>query len=372
MKIGILSLYHKNHNYGGQLQAYALCEYLNALKNVDAEQINFAYKKRLHPWSRAFLCRTALKVLHPMVQANLRRRKQRFCAFENAIPHSIVLNANALPAASEQYDFVFAGSDQVWNLSYSVPAFFLGFLPPEKRCSCAASFGKDVLTQEEYKFLPILREYRFLSVREESAKKFLEENGVNNVRILCDPTLLLPQDFWKEKIEFVDPLVQGKYIFVYLLGENAALRKEIRRKSSKTGLPIVLIPHIHGVYQKCDVGFADCEPYEVGPREFLRLIYDAEFVITDSFHCTVFSLLFEKEFWTLPRSSKTTAPTNNRVETLLKVAHVENRFVPTADQIDFSAKIDSQKYMEYLEQYSQLSQKTISEFIQQNQPYEDE
>lgn len=367
MKIGIMTLYHKNHNYGGQLQAYALSAYLNGLDGVDCEQISYDYKagKPVKRSLKSRLFHIYQSVAYGGIMKRLKGRRKRFEAFEAAIAHSDVYTKETIANAKDAYDLVFTGSDQVWNLGYADPAYFLGFLPAEKRASYAASFGKnDLEAYRNQECLTALRDYRFLSVREPSAKAFLDSIGIENCHTVCDPTLLLGAEHWRAKLSPVNELAGKRYLFVYLLGGTDAIRGQIKAIARKAGLEIVYIPHIHFTYQKRDASFADHEVYEAGPWEFLWLIEHAECVITDSFHCTLFSILFEKHFWSIDRGERKGASTNNRLQALLGEVGLEHRFADPAS-IDLAARIDHSQTAARVAAYREQSSRLLNGFIEE-------
>ena len=112
----------------------------------------------------------------------------------------------------------------------------------------------------------------------------------------------------------------------------------MKKVRQKTGLKIVQIAH-SDEYVKSDVGFADYTPYNVGPKEFEELIRDAEYVFTDSFHCSVFSMLNRKKFFTFPRyADDGPASTNGRLYSLLSLVHQEQRMVKKADAENFDVE----------------------------------
>ena len=367
MKVGILTLYYKNHNYGGQLQAYALCTYLNQLNGVDCEQITYDYKGKKRRTAKDILFLLYSYLFHPKIMLGLHSRIKMFQAFEKAIPHSQVISSPMeLRRAAEKYDYVFTGSDQVWNQEYAGGAFFLSDIQPDKRCAYAASFGKDNVIDNSLtnNTIETLKNYRFLSVREKSAKKILEYYNIKEAKIVCDPTLLLDSNEWEHQISHISPITQDKYAFVYLLGNGKVLRDDLKRKIRDESLKIVSIPHIHFSYQKRDRDFADIEIYKAGPLEFLRLIKDATVVVTDSFHCTLFSILFQKNFWTLSRSVKRNAAnTNGRMYTLLDKAGLMDRYAGNAENIDLKAAQPSVDSKRQLVEYAENSRKLLLDFL---------
>ncbi|MCD7903558.1 MAG: polysaccharide pyruvyl transferase family protein [Oscillospiraceae bacterium] len=367
MKIGILTLYYHNYNYGGQLQAFALCEYLNSLCRVQCEQIAYDYKSEMpnQKSPKKIIFRLYSVFAHPKTYIELSKRKNLFRNFEDSIPHSGVVCSPGLPAVAEKYDYIFAGSDQIWNFDYAPKDFLLGAVDKKKRCAYAASFGKsNVDFENNTDVIQILSSYSFLTVRENSAKKMLTKKGLSNVEEVCDPTLLLDRKFWEKKILPINSLKKGNYMFVYLLCGNEKTRKVIKEKAHQHNVSIVFIPHIHFSYQKKDVGFSDVDMYRVGPLEFLRLIYDAEIVVSDSFHCSLFSMMFEKNFWVIQENAVGQASTSGRMQSLISKASLTDRLVSSASEIDLSASISYSDISSKIPEFIDYSKKVLGDFLE--------
>jgi exopolysaccharide biosynthesis predicted pyruvyltransferase EpsI len=125
------------------------------------------------------------------------------------------------------------------------------------------------------------------------------------------------------KIQKKEPIVDGKYIFVYLLGNNPSQREIIKQVRWKTGYKIVALQQIDD-YIASDEEFADKAPYNVGPKEFLNYIRNAELIFTDSFHCSVFSILYKKKFFTFNRfSERAKQCTNTRIDNLMNITGLQ-------------------------------------------------
>ncbi|MEG1106997.1 MAG: polysaccharide pyruvyl transferase family protein, partial [Eubacterium sp.] len=123
--------------------------------------------------------------------------------------------------------------------------------------------------------------------------------------------------------------------FVYLLGKNQKTRYLITKVAKFLGLKIVFIPYMAYEYNDVDEKFGDIHFYEVGPAEFISLIRDAELVITDSFHGTVFSIIYQKNFWSLKINNDSDENNmNSRLYTLFNNLGIENRFLEEVDSTD--------------------------------------
>ena len=319
-RVGIVTHYYKSSNYGGNLQAYALCRALNKLKGVQAEQICYDFQGEIAPksfkeklqgkslseiikivWGKIYTRLHAEEI--SKIYANHARAFQDFN--ECVIPHGAsVYDYKCVNACVEDYDAFITGSDQVWNLTAYRPTFFLDFAPSTKtKISYAASIALPSLTDAQKQiFKNSLQDYTAVSVREKSAVKLLDALSPMPVQVTLDPTLLLTREDWDEVC--ADRLVDGEYIFCYFLGDNPKSRKITEKYAKKRGLKIVSVPFVGGVVTATDKKFGDERLIDVSPQAFLSLVKHAKCVFTDSFHAVVFSNIYEKEYFVFNRSKK--------------------------------------------------------------------
>lgn len=243
---------------------------------------------------------------------------------------------------AHKYSAFVVGSDQLWLPSNIAADYYtLNFVPIEiPKISLATSFGISKLPKKYAELASkFLNRFNHISVRETSGQKIAQELTDKDIAVVCDPTLMFTADDWTKALDAVENgnrYADGqKYIFVYFLGNNPWQRDVVKNVQNETGLKIVQIAH-SDEYVKSDVGFADFTPYNVGPKEFVELIRDAEFVFTDSFHCSVFSMLNHKRFFTFPRySNNGTTSTNGRLYSLLSLAKHESRMIHKSDAENF-------------------------------------
>ena len=240
------------------------------------------------------------------------------------------------------YSAFVVGSDQLWLPSNIAADYYtLNFVPDDVvKIALATSFGVSTLSpQYGKKARRFLKRLDYVSVRESSGQQLVAKWAKRNVPVVCDPTILLTAEEWKDALDASDDgkrFAEGqKYIFVYFLGNNPWQRDLVKRAREYSGLKIVQIAH-SDEYVKSDEGFADYTPYQVGPKEFVELIRDAEFVFTDSFHCSVFSMLNSKKFFTFPRySDDGPTSTNGRLYSLLTLAHQQGRMIRKSNVASF-------------------------------------
>lgn len=247
---------------------------------------------------------------------------------------------------AHDYAAFVVGSDQLWLPSNIAADYYTLNFVPEDICkiALATSFGISVLpVRYGRKAAGFLNRIDYVSVREASGQKLVKQWANKDVPVVCDPTIMFDAGEWRKAL---NPGGDGrrfangeKYLFVYFLGNNPWEREVVKRVRKETGLKIVQIAH-SDEYVKSDEGFADVTPYNVGPREFVELIRDAEYVFTDSFHCSVFSMLNSKKFFTFPRySDDGPASTNGRLYSLLSLVKQEKRMVRKNDVFDVAERL---------------------------------
>ena len=282
MKAGILT-FHNAHNYGAALQVLATQTWLTR-KGYDCEVVNYRIAK-----------------IDRTYAATSDKRKKRFEAFMqkhlNLSP--LFLTLGELQAADLPYDTIIAGSDQIWNadiLRGLNAAFFCNFGRPDaRRIVYAASLGSDGLSRTNRFLLPRYLQYPdFISVREKSMVNLIQPLTEKPVCTVLDPTFLLDLSDYQKLV--VPQNISTPYIYLHYVhhtGENPNLDLAAKILSEATGLPILK--------NRPDQRFANELPpcQDNGPGEFLGTLSEAAYVVTDSFHATVFSILFSKHFLTV-------------------------------------------------------------------------
>ena len=341
-RLGIISLYHQNKNYGGLLQAYALVSVLREM-GADAKQISFERtscknplvlprKARLKNDPVGFVVNSAtntVKKAHlrywtnmkdQAIQKELAQRDKSFVQFEDEIPHTEVVSHSTIVALNKEFDLFICGSDQIWNPDQLRDEYLLRFVAQGKgKMSYAASIGRDSLSERELQYISdALSTFDAISVRESLAQELLSQRIKLPVEWTLDPTLLLPQAEWDKVIQKYE--IGGKYILAYFLGNSKEQRTAVKVFARAKGLKIVSFPHIAGHYRAVDAGFADLELYDVSPGQFIYLIQQAEYVITDTFHADVFSIIYDKKFVVLERAvGSAKQKMNSRILSLLHI-----------------------------------------------------
>lgn len=352
MKVAIASVYYYE-NYGSMLQAYATQKVLDKMGIVN-ETINIEgisreinnKRKRYFIFasftSRIFFVKAA-KLFDKIYKKfgkreyvrNSQIRKEMFEQFkkEKFRLTRRTETLSELSTMSREYDAVIVGSDQLWlPVNIAADFFTLSFVPDGvKRISYATSFGQSNLPRHiKNKARNFLEKFYAISVRESAGKKIVEELTNKKVSIVCDPTMLLSKKEWLENIE-TEKVIKEKYIFCYFLGRNRKHRDYVSKLKKNVGIKIIAIPHADE-YVRFDEKYSDVNLYAVGPKEFLSLINNAEYICTDSFHAIVFSILFHKKFFCFKRYRKENIySTNNRIESLLGYLGIKERIISVED-----------------------------------------
>ena len=345
MKIDIITI-HCMHNPGSVFQAYALQKYLS--NKYDTTIIDYRpdylFTENSY-WKLAFK-----KIVFR------KDYKSRSHKFESFITREMKLSKcyksyAELKNANFDADVYMTGSDQLWNSDYQCGndgAYYLDFITNGKKIAYSTSVGKNTI--DAYN-LQILKEklpsFSAISVREKSTSEFLSFELGKAIEWVCDPVFLLPVTHYTNFINSAR-FISEPYIVVYLSSGSEILSNIVEYYRQK-GLKIILAG---GFTKRC---YCDLHIKDVGPEDFLNLIYKAELVVSSSFHATAFCHLSHKDFITLIPSKN-----GERIINLLDVSGLRNRGI----QDDFepckvSLSIDWQDVDEKLNQYIIASKKFL-------------
>lgn len=342
-KIGICACYD-TRNYGSMLQALATqikieklgyeSEFIVYKKKKDLlfilKQIPRVLNKNLINDKILKLRKKMIMKKYPAVMEKENVRENYFSNFKQEYYHSfsdVNYGYNELKRNASQYKAVVVGSDQLWTPGGLGSNFYnLMFVPDEvKKISYATSFGvSDIPWYQIKRTKEYLKRINYLSVREVSGAKIIEKYAGKKAKVVCDPTLLLTCEEWKEVIP-EKRLIEEPYIFCYFLGENKKHRDIANELKEKTGLKIVTTPFLDS-FVKEDLNFGDEMRFDVGPNDFVNLIRGAEYILTDSFHGSVFSILNKKKFIILNRYDDNSSNSrNSRIDSFCTLLGVEDR-----------------------------------------------
>lgn len=346
-KVALVTCYFM-YNYGSQLQAYAtqrifdklgieneIIQCVRPINYMQESKLKYTFHKVITFDIHMKLARIKLQLIRKFIDKNFDKlAMNRDRKFEEFIKSNYNLSPKytsfeELQKNSDNYRAFIVGSDQLWRPdSISHGYYTLDFVPDNiLKISYSTSFGINEMPKYQVKKCEYyLNRFDLLSTREKSGKKIIEKYSNKPCSIVADPTLMLDSTDW-EKIMPNKRIIEEKYVFCYFLGTSKWHREFAQKIKKITGYKIVSILHTDE-YIKKDNDFPDYAPFDIGPGEFIKLIKDAEFVCTDSFHCTVFSIIFNKLFFTFNRfDSSKKQSTNTRIDSLLSILHLERRRV---------------------------------------------
>lgn len=336
--IGILT-FHRAINYGALLQAYGLQEALRDY-GMDTKVIDYrcpfvekAYrllwglnKKKLRSW------KYTLKGV-PYV----REKTAMFRAFaDKYLELSKPYNKGDEAKLEADFDEIITGSDQVWNMDISGNDrnYLLEKIGDSAmKNSYAVSLGTYKLKKED---VEAIRKFDKISLREKSGADYVKElTGRDDIHCDIDPTLLLAPEKWEELVN-KNRVIKQKYIFIYSVHPQNHMVTYAKELAKEKNLKIV---HLHNRV-KMDLHEPNVDIlHAVTPNEFLTLIHDAEYVITNSFHGTVFSIIFRKQFLS---ELTTKGGFNNRVYDLLNALHIGRRILEPVRNVNDGITIDEE------------------------------
>lgn len=301
MKIGILT-FHCAHNYGAVLQAYALQE---KLKNMGHEVEIIDYRPDyLVDTYKAFSLKNiftynaiiAFKKIVSDILTYYKKRK-RIKLFNYFIANKLNLTTRIKNKMPDFYDLYIMGSDQIWNfkLTKGFDNYFYGNFKTKKtakKITYAASFGDAFIGKKEIEYLKIaLRNFNGISLREnESVSKI---NLLTNTKIetVLDPTLIIDKIIWEKIAQ--KPTINKKYVLVYQVIQNELIIKIANQIANQIGCIVIEIP------AWVTIKYLKNQYTTTSPEQFLGWIKHADCIVTSSFHGTVFSIIFNRPFYTI-------------------------------------------------------------------------
>ncbi len=345
-KVGCVLAVRPNHNnYGTSLQAYATIRVIRSL-GYTPEVIR--YKKQRSIWEIIKIAFPVLRsggmtqirrmirkkinfFLHRSYKTNTAIRTKTINAFKKVHFEPYIKTYEGYPAlckGSSNYDVVMVGSDQVWN-PISLYSRFYNLLFVDEHIptfSYASSFGvSDIPSWQLEGTAEYLNRINEISVRELRAREIVKELTGKDALVAMDPTLLLTREEWIKFGEDSKCKIDEPYIFCYILGKRPEIREEITLLKAKTGMKVVYLRHVDD-FVKIDEEMGDYAPYDISPVDFVSLLSNAKYVCTDSFHGTLFSIIFERQFVTFyrvdPRNSKST---HSRINSIFAITGLQSR-----------------------------------------------
>ena len=368
MKIGIMT-YHRACNYGAYLQACALCSRLNREQGIDAEIIDYRMQKEKIFYSqkrwtlkqkiRNFPSYIFLKKIYKTFE------KLTFNDEQMKLSHFSLISDDVgafTDLVRNKYDLIIAGSDEIWKIDgfrgFPTPYWLIGDLGCIK-VSYAASSRSDFskLAEKDRSLLKsILNDFQIIGVRDTLTKTEIQAlDDELPVRLCCDPTFV--HEFSIPSVAMTE-LLRGKAKLcdskpnVVVMTENPQIAKEVR-KQLKDKFNLISVFHWNMGYQNVS---------DLTPVEWLKVIKNADYVITSYFHATCFCMKFKTNFLALATSDK-----GDKVREVIKDSHLDNFFIENAisslKNIDIEAKMRNNLEDEKIDHYIKRQNVKFDEFI---------
>ncbi len=339
--IGIITIVKVN-NYGAELQAFALQRKLN-LMGYKAEIIDYLFYKNKEfkkekvsrPYYNFPLKKRIKEFLLPIIEEmkslphykNYQNRIRGFERFHNKYTRFSPVryySYSQLYKNPPVYDVYCVGSDQVWNPNCytSLNPYFLTFAPKSsKKIAYASSFGvKNLPNDAKNIYKENLAQLTHISTREKTGIKIIKDLTGREAKLVLDPTFLLTQEEWNE-IANCSKVPNYKYILLYVLKDSKFITKTAMELSKLSGLKIVRITK--GAFKQ-DSNKSILDITDAAPDDFIGLFSKADLILTNSFHGTVFSIIYQKDFYTILKKDK---DNNSRQIDLLNSLDLGNRLV---------------------------------------------
>ena len=340
MKIGIMTFWWSNDNYGQLLQCYALQKYL---RDAGHEAYLIRYDYTLDLSTPTYL--KLLKVLNPYLLIRYLTYRIKLTKLQKeTITHNryfddfrkkyirqsdiLYTTYSQLKENPPQADCYIVGSDQVWNFSLCkgnlqvVHAYMLDFgAETTKRMSYAASWSMNTLSAKLIKEItPLLQQFSYVSVREENGIELCRQCGYESAELVCDPTFLLEANTYRKFYQSENVQKQEqKYLLLYMLNNQCDFDiQKVYDFAAERKLQVVYVTG-NGILDKREKYFATIP-------QWLSFVDNAEYVVTNSFHCCVFSSLFGKQFGVVKLKGKH-AGMNTRMESLFNQLKIEPRWL---------------------------------------------
>lgn len=332
MKVGIITI-HSAYNYGAVFQAFALKEYIknflgdgSSVSIIDYRTNFFESKKKLN-FSKDIVA-DIIELERLAMSKKLKRRDGCFEAFisENDDPSVRCGSTEELSAVVSDCDLLISGSDQLWNLNVTGgdENYFLN-IPNYcgRKISYSSSFGSFRFYKEhEEKFKGFLNDFSALSCREKDGCEYVKTLVGKECVHVCDPTLLLSREKYLKICEGkvrkkIEKLAEKNFLLIYNLSTSKAVLEVAKKIASERSL------EVYQIFPSLRKNSAvDCLLNDISPEEFLYLYSKTNFVVTNSFHGTCFSLINNKDFYTVSPTGS-----SNRLESLLSKAGLADRLL---------------------------------------------
>lgn len=355
MKIGILT-YHRALNYGSVLQCMSLFLTLKGMGHdveiidyrpeaIEKYRMFFRWKDFLHSVGVSGKLRYLVSCCSLIVS-----RKKTVRKFDDFVMEKLKLSKQVSSTSDipNYYDVIFFGSDQIWNIENNegIDNVYLGNFPKQhaKFFSYAVSVGRLDLIEGKVAetYSQCLHAFDGLSVRELSLQSFLKDKFKIDSEVVCDPSLFMQKEVCERMA--IKPSDEG-YVLLFNLDGNPHALGFAQNMAKQLGSKVIMIGGVQNPLHRYH-----CElRAELSPMEFMGYIKYSDCIVTNSFHTTSFSIIMQKNFYTLLRKNN-----NDRAKTILNVAGLENRLVDARTAVTFSP-ISYEGVAESLDGYKEKS-----------------
>lgn len=380
------------HNYGSVLQSYALYSFLQK-HQFDVEVVNYKDHGTLRTKVFIFIMLKLKKILsvrtiNKKVKEFLSKRssydyrktiEKRSLYFDQFIRENIKFSDKCntvieVANMSKQYQTILLGSDQLWGPQDLIRDYHtLGWANQNQyTVTYATSFGvSQIPSFLQKKVTQFIKDINVLSIREKSGADIIEKLCNRKVPVVVDPTLMCDEKEWESLIP-QKRIINDEYVFCYFLGENSHHREWAKKISTELNLKLVGLRHL----EYCETNgscFADETPTEVGPIELLNLIKNANYVVSDSFHVSIFSILFRKQFLVFDRYNvKNVDSRNARITNLLSNLCLSDRQYNSEVNLiqRLTDPIDFEQVFVKLNKWRQISKEYLLDALRLRQDYE--
>ena len=370
--VAILTKFYKNYNYGGMLQGYALHRAITKLgysvdiisydvtKNANSVYPSIIVQAKQYG-IKAAVTKVGEKAIGKgkyFIRNILSDRIIKFDQFmEDTGANTEIYSDNSMNLLKKHYKTFVSGSDQIWNPNAVRNLYLQTFnAAPDRKISYAASIGRDSFSDfEAAAIIPSIKRFGSIGVREKTAKELLRRYIDKPITVTLDPTMLLSANDWEEIS--APRMIEKRYAIVYFFSNSLAVRKASEGFCKKHNLQLVTIPYAKQEYNLTDKKGPGDQYDCVGPNEFVSMIKNADFVLTDSFHGAVFSLIHQVPFAVFERNKSGHVSMNSRLYDLLDIFEENGRLIDVSriGELDKLFEIDREKIRKILAEWQEKS-----------------
>ncbi len=361
-KVGIIT-FHNSYNCGSMLETYALFKYIKNQK-INVEVINFSNAGQQELYSVFNKNNTLKKIIKNIIifphhkQIEYNNNQYENFKNKNYLLSEKYKNSNEI---KDNYHTVIAGSDQIWNTTIKDgdDAYFLNWVTKARRVAYAPSFGARRLenhVKDINKYKNYLQKFDALSIREKNGQMWLKELLNEKVPVLLDPTLLLTEKDYEEIRD--KEAINHDYIFLYCPSFDKDICKFVKKISDKYNLPVIAWS-TKSFYLKGIKKFGFKLPKHEDPSVYLNLIKQAKLVLTTSFHGTIFSSIYRKNFYVIKNHGM--YENDDRVQTLVDNLSLTDRLIPYNfdDKFNYLKEVNYHRYENRLKKMKKISKEYL-------------